>query len=202
MGQLEEAVTLFERALTHSPENVGVNVPLSAAYALLGRAQDAQAALDDYRKIWPRPPHLHMVMNFWPFKDQEVADRLADGLLKAGLPGQPTGYFKIHEETKLTAEEVKELVFGQTMTGINPYTKQEWWSEIDMDGEAKKGGGKEVYRGKYWIEENSLCSKYYNKYEEIKYCGGVYRNIDGTPENKDEFYWVNDFGIYTWSVEN
>jgi TolB-like protein len=52
MGKLEEAVTLFERALAHNPDLRGLSAPLAAAYAHLGRDKEAQLALVNYRNEW------------------------------------------------------------------------------------------------------------------------------------------------------
>jgi hypothetical protein len=54
----------------------------------------------------------------------EVADRLADGLLKAGLKGQSSGYYKIYEENRMTGKELRELALGTDST--------KWWIEGDM----------------------------------------------------------------------
>jgi len=83
--------------------------PLVAAYSHLGRHQEARAALENFKKLWPFSPlplNLQVLMYGFPFKDPQVANRLADGLLKAGLPGEPSGYFKIYDKNKLTGEEI------------------------------------------------------------------------------------------------
>ncbi|NIO21199.1 MAG: hypothetical protein GTN76_10765, partial [Candidatus Aenigmarchaeota archaeon] len=52
-------------------------------------------------------------------------------------PGKPSGYYKIYEENKLSGEEIKELVFGRTTTGITPWAAgQQWWIERTNDGKA------------------------------------------------------------------
>ena len=101
MGKLEEAVTLFERAHSHNPELRGISAPLAAAYAHLGRDKQAQLALVNYRNEWSWwgwSPDLLRVMQFFPFKHTDVADRLANGLLKAGLAGELSEYFKLSKE--------------------------------------------------------------------------------------------------------
>jgi hypothetical protein len=50
----------------------------------------------------------------FPFKDLGVSDRLAHGIIKAGLPDQSRGYYKILSEQKLTGDEIRELVFERT----------------------------------------------------------------------------------------
>jgi TolB-like protein/class 3 adenylate cyclase len=227
MGQLEEAVTSIEKARKLNPDHLGMEATLAAAYAHLGLEQRARTALDNYRKGWFGPLKLREVMYFYPFKDVEVADRFADGLLKAGLPGKPSGYYKLYEENKLTGEEIKELVFGRTTTGITPWARQSWWIERTNDGKAthqqvpfhqadrEKGDSpstlwREGLRtlvtrfesGKSWIEGDLLCSQWETVHEGLKYCGycgTVFRNPEGTPEMKDEYLKINDFGIIPFS---
>ncbi len=50
MGELEEALTSFERGLTHSPELLQYQAFVAASYAHLGRDQEARVALDKYMK--------------------------------------------------------------------------------------------------------------------------------------------------------
>jgi hypothetical protein len=44
-----------------------------------------------------------------------------------------------------------------------------------------------------------ICYQWEKVSDGLKYCADVYRNPDGTPEGKDDFLWINDFGIFTWS---
>jgi len=210
MGKLEEAVTLFERALTHNPELRGLSAPLAAAYAHLGRDQEARLALANYRNEWSWygwSPDLLRVMQFFPFKDPEVADRLADGLLKAGLPGQPSGYCKVSHEHKLTGGEIRFLVFGRTVTGLSPLTGLEWRIHRTKDGKISYQGNwpftimtpGESGDGTSWIEGDMLYDQWENIFRGLKYHMAVYRNLDGTPEMKNEYLFVTDFGIFPWS---
>jgi TolB-like protein/class 3 adenylate cyclase/TolA-binding protein len=80
MGQLEEAVTLFERVHRRNPEVRRWAAPLAATYAHLGRDQEARAVLDKYGYTL-----LGGQWYYWPFKDPAVADRFTEGLRKAGL---------------------------------------------------------------------------------------------------------------------
>jgi len=224
MGQLEEAVTSIEKACRLNPDRLGMEATLAAAYAHLGLDQRARTALDNYRKGCFGPLTLREVMYFYPFKHSEVAQRFADGLLKAGLPGKPSGYYKIYEENKLTGEEIRELVFGRTTTGITPWTGLPWWVDLTSDGKGthrqsplpfpKGDSPADLWRrgyaelatrfktGKSWIEGDLLCSQWETTYEGLKYCSTVFRNAEGTPEMKDEYLKINDFGIIPFSMED
>ncbi len=234
MGQLEEAVTSIQKALRLNPKRLDMAAALAAAYAHLGLDKRARATLDNYRKGRSTPPNVREVMYFYPFKDAEVAGRFADGLLKAGLPGKPSGYYKISEENKLTGEEIRELVFGRKTTGINPWTDHQWLIDSTKDGKATHRDSpfhvlysdelrqmkysprgfstRELFgsyfapmaddqqevlsdSGKVWIEDDMLYSQWGRVYEGLEYCATVFRNPEGTPENKNEYLMITDFGF-------
>ena len=109
MGELKEAATLGEKALRLNPENLGIATNLAVFYGLLGRDQEARAMLDTLRRKVGYSTESQAVARVWaiqfmPFKDRAVADRYAEGLLKAGyLPRTiSAGYFPAFKENQLT----------------------------------------------------------------------------------------------------
>jgi tetratricopeptide (TPR) repeat protein len=206
MGQLYESVTSIERALTHNPEiSRGAGV-LAAACAHLGRDQQARAALDNYNKGFASAyALLHYTMYFWPFKDPEVAERFADGLLKAGLTGQT--YYKVSDEHRLADDEIRELFFGRTVTSYNRLKEQV--NEQHLEDRTKEG--KATWRatpgdyygqddsGTSWIESDMLCNQWQTHMFGIKHCMTVFRNPEGTSEMKNGYLAVSDFGIQEFS---
>jgi len=147
MEQLEEAVSLSERALRHRPEDYHVLTLLAAAYAHLGRDQEARTAINSLLRPLPwlgGGPFFRYWMRRFPFKDLEVSDRLAEGLVKAGLASSP-GYHRLSEKDKLTEEEIRALV------SKSQYTKE-----------------------RFWIEGGLLCDRMRSVHG--KYCATVFRN--------------------------
>ncbi|NIS61090.1 MAG: tetratricopeptide repeat protein [Proteobacteria bacterium] len=203
MGQLEEAVTLIERALAHNPELREFAAPLAATYAHLHRDQEARAALDSYRKGYDHAARGTLVraMSFWPFRDPEVADRFANGLLKAGLTGQPSGYYKLSEEHELTGEEIKVLVFGRKMYGgeLVPSDLGLWRIHRTKDGKATYVGQFVSDSGRSWIEGDMLCDQWQKHFGGLKYCSRVFRNPEGTRQEENEYLLIRDFGIARFS---
>jgi hypothetical protein len=57
----------------------------------------------------------------YPFRDRAVADRYAEGLLKAGVPpgSMSGGYLPAFKGNQLTGQEIRTLLFGSTITGIH-----------------------------------------------------------------------------------
>jgi adenylate cyclase len=204
-GNLEEAANLIEKAGRINPEMTGSNVRLAAIYGLLGRQKDARAALDRYIKEWweraPVSPRLSAIMYFFPFKDRVVADRFAEGLIKAGIAGPPSAYFPSFKENQLTGEEIKKLFFGSKITGAMESGKQ-WWIERRNDGETTWRGPEPISfdTGKSRIEGDLICTQFQRNYWGIEYCFTVFRKSRGIHDGKEEYFNCADFGFNSWSI--
>jgi len=86
LDQYEDAVTAMRRAHEWSPQNTDVNIPLAAAYAHLGRHEEARAALKRYMDVWRSlATNVDGVLGWWPFKREVDVRRFGGGLVKAGL---------------------------------------------------------------------------------------------------------------------
>jgi hypothetical protein len=201
MGRLEEAVAYSEAALKHNPETHTFAIPLVAAQALLGREKDARTTRDSY-PWWE--PNLQSIMYSLPFKAPEVADRMADGLIKAGVPGQPMGYrkyYRVSPEYRLQAEEIRALVLDRTTVGFHWWTGEEW--RVDYaDGRVSRRGFGGSDDGRCWIEGDVLCQQWRGLYEGLKDCAAVFRNPDGTSEMRNEYFSLSDIGLHPFSVED
>jgi TolB-like protein len=201
MEQFDEAATLMERALKLNPDRTGFASTLAAAYAHLGRNQEARSGLDIYTKPWLIPANLQKVMYFFPFKNPKDADRFADGLLKAGLPGEPSGYYKVLEENRLTGEEIKALFFGHTQTGL--LAGRPWSIRRTRDGKAALLlDSKVIANGKSWIEGDLLCHQWEKRYEGLKFYISVFHNPEGTSQKKNEYILITDWTLYGVSLED
>jgi adenylate cyclase len=207
MGQLEETVTLIERALKHNPE-IQFEYLLTSAYAHLGRDQDAKAALakaiPGLTNLPPKVRQLilrRLMLSIMPFKDPEIADRFANGLIKAGFTEQPFRCYKIYEENRLTGDEIRALVFGRTVTGFAGHSKKQFWITRAKDGKATLRGGVSggSWEGTSWLEGDKLCNQWPERHGGRKICFPVFRNPEDSPEKKDEYMGKLDFGISLFS---
>ena len=100
----EGAADLVEEGIRLTPELIGSPGWLVAIYGLLGREKEARAALDFYNEGKTSKRRIQNIMYLFPFKDRSVADRFAEGMIKAGMPGRPSGYFPAYKENQLMAE--------------------------------------------------------------------------------------------------
>ena len=144
--------------------------------------------------------NLRFVMTLWDFKDLEATKRFAEGYVKAGLSGEPSGFYKISVENQLTGEEIKELFFGRKVTGFELTSGKQWWVERSKGGKATIRDGDDSDTGKSWVEADMLCDQWDNLYESLKDCWVVYRNPEGTPETNDEYIGAPGYGIYPFST--
>jgi len=196
MGQFENAVTFLERAVKHIPEYNKLYSFLAASYAHIGRDQEAKAALDNFLGRGVEPILRIIMYRFSRFKYQEVAERFAKGLLKAGIGGELSEYYKLFEENRLTAEEIREVMFGRTRSGFLNVNLE---VDITKDGKSSFRGGSTSDVGRVWIEGDMFCFQWEIFYDSSTCCCTVFRNPEGTPEKKNEYLDVCDSGISTWS---
>jgi hypothetical protein len=199
-GRWEEAVPLVERFVKYNPKAGFGYLLLAMLYAQVGRAQEARAMLDKGTKGWPATmKNVRFIMTLFPNKDLRSMERFAEGYVKAGLPGEPSGFYKISAENRLTGEEIRELFFGRKVTGFTLASGKQWWVERSKDGKATIRDGDDSDTGKSWTEEDMLCDQWDNLYEGLKDCWVVYRNPEGTPEKNDEYLGAPGYGIYPFS---
>ncbi len=199
-GRWEEAVPLIEKYVKYNPKAEFGYLMLAMLYAQVGRAQEARAMLDKGTEGWPAAmKNVRFIMSLMSFGDLRTAERFAEGYVKAGLPGEPSGFYKISKENRLTEKEIKKLFFGRKVTGITLATGKQWQIERSKGGKASIRDGDCSDTGNSWIEEDMLWDQWDNLYESLKDCWVVYRNPEGTPEKNDEFLGVPGYGVYPFS---
>jgi adenylate cyclase len=207
MGDLKEAVASVEKGMRLNPENApSWNAWLASFYALVGRDQEARGLIESWKKEKYDSPgviNLRYFMNSIPFKEKAIAERFAQGLLKAGVPPAPIpgGYFPAFKETQMTAEEIRNLLFGSTITGYILYPRQ-FWRNTQKNGDFTWRGSKpdSLDTGKSRIEGDTICQQYKKSWWGADFCATVFRYPGGTYERKDEYFFCSDFGFATFSV--
>jgi adenylate cyclase len=84
MGQYQEAITQYKKALRIAPNNIIAHIALAATYSLSGQDKEARAEAEEVLKINPKFS-LESFAKTLPFKNQAQIDRLVEALRKAGL---------------------------------------------------------------------------------------------------------------------
>lgn len=200
-GRWEEAVPLIERYVRYNPKAGFGYLMLAMLYAKVDRVQEARAMLEKGTKGWPAAmKNVRFIMSLFSFGDLQIAESFAEGYVKAGLPGEPSGFYKISKENRLNEKEIRKLFFGRQVIGFTLATGEQWRIERSKDGNAKILDGDRSDTGKSWIEEDMLCDQWDNLYESLKDYWVVYRNPEGTPEKNDEYLGAPGYGIYPFSL--
>jgi TolB-like protein/class 3 adenylate cyclase/Flp pilus assembly protein TadD len=200
LGKLDEAASFCERALNHNPELMDPSIVLAATYAHLDRDQEAENTLKRLLEGEQYTPDIQTIMYMFPFKDLEISDRFAGGLLKAGagLLGETLDYPKVSKKNKLTGDEIKNLIFGRTITATS--SGYEWKIAFSENGKANYQASWQSSGGTYWIEDDKLWIQWKYIYEGLKGSRDIYRNPGGTAEMRNEYLYITDWGIYPFSL--
>lgn len=169
-------------------------------------------ALRDYLGPLPDYADLNWAMFYWPFQQSDTIERLAHGLVKAGLATPSRRYFAVAAEDRLTTDQIKSLVSGKTIIGINQgyfgivdrgstgVADEEFKVTRDMNAKIVRQGKLNYFRtgGETKIENDLLCDYWQDFLEE--YCVAIYRNQDGTPETRDEYLFFTLMNTFSFSV--
>jgi len=192
-GDLQESLTLLERARTLNPELSGmVAVTQSIIYGLQSRDQEACTAYEVFAKSRLAPPrNLEEIMAYYPFSDLKVSDRIAEALVRAGAPGKPSDYCKISRDNLLKGPEVKNLLFGHKITGISPSTGEQFWFEWNRDGDLNVIRGALRDKGRSWIEGDVIFMQLEKMTGGLPWDRTTFRNPDGTKEKRNQYVWVD-----------
>jgi adenylate cyclase len=167
-----------------------------ASYVRLGRLEEARAALKRAQEVEPWT-QLHARNNDLerPYKDRAVFERELADLAQAGLPELPFGY-DARAKDRLTAEEIKALIFGHTLAGHDAKTGAAFTETIAMDG-ALTASGDVGTATVISLGEDLIC---YSWTDWGPSCTAVFRNPGGSADRQDEYLWVEAWSEFRFSV--
>lgn len=198
-GNLEESMRLVERAKRLNPYLSGtIALTESIIYGIQGRDEESRIAYGLFVKSRHTPVrNLNDIFLYFPFTDPKKLDRIAEALIKAGVPGKPTDYYRIFKENRIDGQAVKELLFGQKITGIAMSTGKQYWWEWDKNGKFKLD--LQVFKdtGKSWVEREICFIQFDKFFGGVPYGTVIYRNPDGSTESQDQYLMVSDTGSIT-----
>jgi TolB-like protein/Flp pilus assembly protein TadD len=195
-GDLEKSLQLLERANRLNPELSGtVAFHKSVIYGIQGNIKEARPAYEIFLKSRMYPVrNLSSILNYFPFADPKNLEPIANALVKAGAPGNPTDYYRILKENRIKGPAVKSLLFGRKIFGVAMSTGKpiEWeWAD---NGEFKFTMGKFQTMGNSWIEGDIFFVQFEKIFGGLPYGWVIYRNPDGSCESKDQYLMVSDLG--------
>mgnify|MGYP001314429580 CR=1 FL=1 len=215
-GNLEQAASLIERAREHVKDAQFYLPPLIAAYVHLGRDDEARTMLKIYYDWFStHSTELSSIMYFWPFKDNAVAARLANGLLLAGIQGKPGGFYNVSDEHRLTGPEIAGLfkkfgrawkiydvrAFGQYPMDLTDLFRKD--GTVVRKFEGWSGGGDVginfEWIGQYRIDGDLLCIDFQRAVVGGLGCRPVFRSTDIARRANREYIIVGALGFYEFS---
>ncbi len=198
-GNLQESMQLLERAKRLNPELSGsVALSQSIIYGIQGRNEEAHTAYEIFLKSRMSPVrNLNDILLYFPFADPIQLDRIAEALIKAGAPGDPTDYYRILKENRLNGQQVKSLLFDRKVTGTAMSTGKEMRWEWTKNGEFKFIMGSYQDKGKSWIKGDVFFIQFEKLIGGLPYGTIIYKNPDGSRESKNQYLMVSDIGSIT-----
>jgi len=201
MDHFAEAAAIWERHLTRFPSDRYTRILLVAALGHLGREAEARqhyARANEYFTGNGRPPFtvLSAVLEL-PMKERTDAERIRDGLRKAGVPELPYGYDAASDD-RLTDDEIKSLILGRTSRARDIDSGEECLYTTTIDGSPTVSCDSWTDTGSYpRLEDNVLC---YWWAKSGQTCVTYFRNPGGTPERYNEFVAVTPHNRWEFSA--
>jgi adenylate cyclase len=173
---------------------------LVSAYGHLGRNADADAIKEKLKPLIADVDDggftgLH-VMGEFPFRNFADAERLLEGLRKAGVPELPNGVDSKSKD-RLTGAEIKALVFGHSIEGRERETGNAYRRQTAMDGTADVTVGAQAFRFVTTVEGGFFCGWAANA---GRGCAAMFRNPGGTREKRNEYLFIRPWNSFEFSV--
>jgi adenylate cyclase len=196
MEQYDHAAASLQSATRLNPEDEISFLALTATYGYLGQKQDAKAAIARYNALAVSQGGIPATVNAWPvgyYYIYEPYYRLRTGLRLAGLP-EYLSHGEFAEKNRLTADEVRSLMFGHRLHGGSRSGRfvetVERGATFTTDGIVSMSGDwvsaiLPLTDGTARFKGNELCVEFGPQI----YCGAVLRNPGGTRAKENEFIW-------------
>jgi tetratricopeptide (TPR) repeat protein len=198
--QYERALEALERARLEMPENEVLSELLAMSYAKLGRREDATREIAKVLAVFPPLSINHLRDVYRYYKRSEDIEHVLGALQEAGVPEWPFG-FEGRPEDRLNERAVKNIAFGRSWSGrVNQGTP--FFQEIDEHGTVAYRSANSFFTGEAFIDAGMLCIRTEASLLGQDQCGFIYRNSQGSPENNDEYVYVNDYSLMKFSVLN
>jgi TolB-like protein/Flp pilus assembly protein TadD len=202
-GDLEGATLHIERAFDLGSEEITFNGILAASYALLGRMEAAREAFAVFRgSRWGESKELSRAVVQFPFADDQILARLAEGLELSGAKVWFTrddgGYLKVTGVNRLRGAEIEKLLSGQEIEGKLFWNPNPWQRREDRDGTIIYTGVpiqaslvSDVF-GVSQVKDDMICEDWPEVSDVSELCSVVFR----IPEGNARVRW-GDYAIVT-----
>jgi adenylate cyclase len=198
MNRLGEAAANLERATRLNPDHEWSILLLAATYGYLGRNEDAASAIARYNEVKVRLGGIPLwIAELRGTRIVEAGSpRFFEGLRLAGAPDSfPDSEFA--KQNRLTANEVRTLLFGHRLHGRTPSTARELGASFTTDGAVTLSGDWASAAGMARFKDHQLCFKW--GFRATERCASVFRNPGGLTAKENEYIWYDEFGAFPFS---
>ncbi len=144
--------------------------------------------------------NLAFLRHHWAHWREEDLERMLNALRTAGLPEWPAGYDTTSRE-RLDGIAIKDLLFGRVWIGRNQNYGKVFGQWTDDSGAVAYRQFGRKWEGKVSVEGDNLCYQIPALLLSRKFCGTVYRNPDGSPEERNEYVSVDVFDVHHFSLK-
>jgi TolB-like protein/class 3 adenylate cyclase len=198
-GEFETAAANLEKDIVTNPDDPYPLIVLIAAYGHLGRnsaslvsklnTMATRAGADEASQLWAKA--------YFPYRRRVDAQRLSDGLRKAGVPELPLRY-QSSPSIRLTDEEIRSRLFGHTAQGREIASESLCYVNWTPEGDETQSCGTETITAKFLhLEDGGICYWWPGKGRE---CQVFLRNPNGTFEQQNEFFIVSPWWRFQFSI--
>jgi adenylate cyclase len=203
LENFEAAAADAENSVALNPEDESAFLLLAATYGHLGRRQDAKAAIARFNDLRVGRGDVAVTIANSPPLDlskQQDSARLFQGLRLAGVPES-----LLSEEfsgNKLTADEIRSLLFGHRLHGRTFQSGEEHAATITKEGSGTLTGDWEAMGGggtadiEVLFKGDKLC---FVRLKTVSQCGAVFRNPGGRKAKENEYIWYRSNVAFTFS---
>jgi adenylate cyclase len=200
-GKYERALDVLLMASSGSYTG-GDRLFIAMTLAELGRLEEARSGVRNDFLVNTYYPWMNLAFlrHHWAHWREEDLECLLDALRMAGMPEWPTGYDTTSWE-RLDEAAITALLFGRVWFGRNQNYYGAFVQRTGTSGDVVYGIFGRQWEGKVSVKGDSLCYQIPALLLSRKFCGTVYRNPDGSPEQRNEYVSVDVFDVHHFSLK-
>ncbi|MCZ6652002.1 MAG: tetratricopeptide repeat protein [Planctomycetota bacterium] len=204
-GQYEEALDVLTSVRSARDRNWigGERIFLAMTMAALGRLDEARSRTehDVLSRVTTSWMNVTYARHLWAHhKRKEDLENMLDALRKAGFPEWPSGY-DVGGWDRLEGGEIENLLFGRVWFGRNKNNFKPFAQRTNDQGDVVYYLRGREWNGKVSVDDDRLCYKIPGMLLGREFCGHLYRNPEGTPEDRNEHVLVDVFDVHYFSVK-
>lgn len=173
---------------------LSVHGHLGDGAAIAATRAKLDAVLDERKE--GEPTHL-LARQLFVYKHDIDIERLIEGLDKAGIRELPRDVDPASEH-RLRGPQIEAILFGHEWQGreIEPEVGS-YRAVISREGAITKTVASFSAEGRVRVQDDLMCSAYPRL---LHYCGAIFRNPAGTLAQRNEYFIIQRFGRFEFSV--